>query len=70
MFGGRAKIEKSTTWVLGPDRWDRLDVETMPSARVGLVMEYDSARERVVQFGGVGGGGADRFYAQTWALQR
>lgn len=75
MFGGmlanRSAPWPTETWALQPSGWERLPLEG-PSARARTAMVYDSWRQQVVLFGGVGAsparGAPQPFHGDTWLL--
>lgn len=66
IFGGNAGDDDTSTadmWSWDGRRWQRLVPPTVPSARTNAGMVYDSARKRIVLFGGYGPGG---YKSDTW----
>lgn len=71
MFGGFNTVRLSDTWVYDAgggggtgSGWTQVFPATVPPARSSHAMVYDSARDRVVMFGGFLGGG--QWSNQTW----
>jgi hypothetical protein len=67
LFGGRSStgnVYLDDTWVWNGSAWILQNPATKPPARLGAKMVYDSARNRVVMFGGVLSG--DTFAGDTW----
>lgn len=72
LFGGMTEPDSSDmripyddTWEWTGRRWELQLPATHPSARGGMVMVTDQARDRVVLFGG--GGSNDESLADTWS---
>lgn len=66
VFGGRHAMYADymdITWVLNGSSWELRFPNTRPSARIRHSMVYDSARKRVVLFGG---NGPDGYLNDTW----
>lgn len=67
MFGGKSRSQSSSslndTWGWDGSGWNQIQVAG-PSARVGHKMVYDTSRNRVVLFGGVGS--TDELLGDTW----
>jgi hypothetical protein len=71
MFGGFNTVRLSDTWIYDAGGgggtgagWTQVFPATVPAARSSHAMVYDSARDRVVMFGGFLGGG--QWSNQTW----
>jgi uncharacterized protein (TIGR03437 family) len=62
MFGGNGPFQPGCsylgdTWIWNGSEWTQATPQTSPPARAGHGMAYDSARGKVVVFGGVGASG-------------
>ena len=76
LFGGataidtatKASYEFSDTWAWNGLLWTQLFPMHVPTARYGQVMVYDSARKRIVMFGGRTGGGKTDL-SDTWVFK-
>ena len=70
MFGGwRCPPALNDTWAYDPvaNTWTNLDPSgTLPEARYGRRMAYDSSSRRVIMFGGSVADGS-KFFDDTWA---
>lgn len=72
LFGGITAVSGTIvvvgdTWVWDGSNWTQMSPSTSPSARSGHVMAYDTARQRVVLFGGVGGLASNStIFGDTW----
>ena len=71
MFGGRGVKNGVTTdfgdtWEYDGADWTKIATKTSPALRSGHFMAYDSARKRVVLFGGSRNGRADQATNDTW----
>ena len=62
-FGGNYPTPLSQTWEWDGATWTQLTVSTVPPARAVPGMSYDSARRKIVLFGGEGAAGV---MADTW----
>jgi hypothetical protein len=58
LFGGAGSCGENAycddLWVFQEEMWSELTAEVTPGPRFGHAMAYDSRRNRVVLFGGVG----------------
>ena len=76
LFGGTTAVDQATkqsyelndTWDWNGALWTQLFPLHMPTARYGHVMVYDSARKRIVLFGGRGGNNTTDLN-DTWIYQ-
>ncbi len=67
-FGGIADNQMlNDTWVYSGEKWLELSLPNNPSARFGHVLFYDSNRESVILFGGIGDNGTR--LGDTWELK-
>lgn len=68
LFGGLTAVGPTTvssqTWTWDGATWTQIGNVASPLARAGHAMAYDSARQRVVMFGGVDAQGVE--FADTW----
>ncbi len=77
LFGGipgdRSTPWPSDTWEFRPEGWVRIDTAG-PAGRGRTALAYDSKRQQVVLFGGVGAepapGQPQPFFNDTWVLER
>lgn len=72
LFGGRTTTElfitppRGDTWEWDGQRWHRMNPRHSPSPRTGHAMAFDSARGRVILYGGQGRSGAGLDDTWTW----
>ncbi len=73
LFGGLSPLdsadlryEYADTWRLIGNNWVKLYPENAPSPRYAMSMTYDSARDRIVLFGGATG---DQVIGDTWVYR-
>ncbi|MBI3893176.1 MAG: PKD domain-containing protein, partial [Candidatus Wallbacteria bacterium] len=70
LFGGfntLLSVRQSDTWVWDGTMWTRLDTPSAPTGRYLHGMAYDSARDRMVVFGGIDS--TETALADSWELE-
>ena len=67
LFGGQDSSPRNDLWLYSLDRkqWAQVQASgTIPPARFGHTLVFDSVRRRLILFGGQAGG----FFSDTWAF--
>jgi hypothetical protein len=68
LFGGITDNKYlNDTWVFDGEKWLSLKLSSVPPARYGNVLFYDTKRKSVILFGGVGSN--SKILGDTWELK-